>query len=63
MIRSDRFARVETVTWFIELGVGLACLAAAVLALRSPRLRVAGIMLLVAGIAAAVHATTRLLSS
>ena len=51
---------METATWVIELGVGLACLVVASLALRNPRLRVIGILLLIAGIAAAGHATMQL---
>ena len=50
---------METVTWLIELGVGLARLVVGVLALRNPRLRLAGVVLLVAG-AAAAEATTQL---
>ena len=53
---------METATWVIELGVGLACLGVAGLALRNPRLRVIGILLLIAGLAAAGHATMRLVS-
>lgn len=52
---------METATWLIELGVGLACLVVAILALRNPRLRPAGVVLLVAGVAAAGHATTQLI--
>jgi hypothetical protein len=52
---------VETSTWVIELGVGLACLVVAGLALRNPRLHVVGILLLIAGIAAAGHAAIQLL--
>lgn len=52
---------METATWLIELGVGLACLVVAILALRNPRLRLAGVVLLVAGVAAAGHATTQLI--
>ncbi|MCI0637097.1 MAG: hypothetical protein L0206_24750 [Actinobacteria bacterium] len=44
----------------IELLIGLGCLAAAVPALRSARLRVFGALLLVAGAAAVVHALVRL---
>jgi hypothetical protein len=50
----------EAVTYTIELLVGLGCLAAAVPALRSTRLRVFGTLLLVAGAAAVVHALVRL---
>jgi len=51
---------VETATWVIELGVGLTCLLVAGLAVRNPRLRVIGVLLLIAGIAAAGHATIQL---
>jgi hypothetical protein len=54
-------AAVETVVWAIELGVGIACLAGAALALRHPRLRLVGAVLLVAGLAAAGHAVVQLL--
>jgi len=53
---------VETATWVIELGVGLACLAVGGLALRNPRLRLVGVVLLVAGAAAAAHAVFQLLA-
>jgi len=52
---------VETLTWAIELGVGIACLAVAALSLRHPRLRLVGAVLLVAGVAAAGHAVVQLL--
>ena len=51
----------ETATDVIELLVGLGCLAAAVPALRTRRLAWLGVVLLVAGTAAAVHAVARLL--
>ena len=51
---------METATWVIELGVGLACLVVAGLALRNPRLRLVGVVLLVAGVAAAAHAVFQL---
>jgi putative copper export protein len=51
---------VETATWVIELGVGLACLVAASIARRNQRLRAIGILLLIAGIAAAGHAAIQL---
>ncbi|MEZ0233673.1 MAG: hypothetical protein ACAH81_01845 [Actinomycetota bacterium] len=54
---------METATWVIELGVGLACLLVAGLAVRNPRLRVIGVLLLIAGIAAAGHATLQLVSN
>lgn len=51
----------ETTTDVIELLVGLGCLAAAVPALRTRRLVWLGVVLLVAGMAAAVHAMARML--
>jgi len=54
---------VETLTWVIELGVGLACLAIGALTWRNANLRIAGIVLIVAGVAATGHALVRLLSS
>jgi hypothetical protein len=54
---------VETATWVVELGVGIACLVIAALALRNPRLRVVGVMLVVAGVAAAGHAVWQLLTA
>ncbi len=54
---------METATWVIELGVGLACLVVAGLALRNPRLRVIGVLLLIAGIAATGHAAIQLARS
>jgi len=53
---------VEAATWVIELGVGLACLVVGALALRNPRLRLVGVVLLVAGAAAAAHAVSQLLA-
>jgi hypothetical protein len=53
---------VRTVTWLIELGVGLACLAIGVTALRSERLRFVGAVVTLAGLAAAVHAGIQLAS-
>ena len=47
-------------TWAVELGVGVACLAVAALALRHPRLRLVGAVLLVAGAVAAAHALFQL---
>lgn len=55
-------ALVQTATWLIELGVGLACLAVGAIALRNPRMRVVGVVLLIAGTAAAVHAASSLIS-
>ena len=54
---------VETVTWAVELGVGIACLAVAALALPHRRLRLVGAVLLVAGAAAAGHAAIQLVSN
>lgn len=54
---------MEAVTWVIELGVGLACLVVGWLAVRRPRLRVIGVVLLVAGVAAAGHALWQLLAN
>jgi uncharacterized membrane protein len=51
---------VQTVTWLIELGVGLACLAIGVTALRSERLRLVGAIATIAGLAAVVHAGIQL---
>lgn len=53
---------METATWVIELGVGLACLVVGALTLRTPRLRLVGVVLLVAGAAAAAHAVFQLLA-
>ena len=52
----------ETLTYGVELAVGLGCVAAAVPALRARRLRWLGALLLVAGCAAIVHAAFRLLT-
>lgn len=54
---------METVTWVIELGVGLACLVVAALALRHARLRLVGAVLLVGGLAAVLHAAIQLMGS
>lgn len=48
----------ETATYLTELGVGIACLAMAFAAWR--RSRAVGVILGVAGVAAAVHALVRL---
>lgn len=61
-LRQLGFALVDVVTWLIELGVGLGCIAGGVAAVRTGRLRVVGILLLVAGTAASVHAVVALLS-
>jgi len=50
----------QTVTDVIELAVGLGCVIAAVPALRPPRSRWLGVVLVAAGAAAAVHAAARL---
>jgi hypothetical protein len=52
----------RTLTYAIELAVGLACVAAALPALRTRRLRWLAIVLLAAGGAAIAHAAFRLLS-
>jgi hypothetical protein len=46
---------VETLTWVIELGVGVACLVIGIAAFRTGRLRIVGVVLVVAGVAAAAH--------
>lgn len=51
-----------TLTYAIELAVGLGCVAAAVPVLQTRRLRWLAIVLLVAGGAAIAHAAFRLLS-
>lgn len=53
-------AAVETAIWVIELGVGLACLVLGLSALRASRYRLVGIVLLIAGAAAAGHALFQL---
>ena len=50
----------ETATYAIELAVGVGCVVAAIPSLRRRGLRWLGAVLLVAGIAAIVHATIRL---
>lgn len=50
----------ETMTHAIELAVGLGCVIAAVPALGRRPLRWLGVVLLVAGVAAIVHAASRL---
>jgi hypothetical protein len=50
----------RTVTYAIELAVGLGCCAAAVPALRQRQVRWLGVVLLVAGAAAIAHAASRL---
>jgi uncharacterized membrane protein HdeD (DUF308 family) len=47
---------MDTVTGLVELGVGSACLAIGAIAVRARRLAV-GVALLVAGLAAAGHAS------
>lgn len=57
-----RLLRVgDVVTYAIELAVGLGCVIGSVPALGHPRLRWFGVVLLVAGIAAVVHALVELL--
>jgi len=53
---------VETVTWAIELGVGLACLVVGSAAIRRQRLRIVGVVLVVAGLAAGGHAIAQLIA-
>ena len=55
-----RSAVVETATWLVELGVGIACLVIGVMTLSGSRLRVVGVLLVIAGLAAVGHATVRL---
>jgi hypothetical protein len=52
----------RTLSYAIELAVGLGCVVAAVAALRTRRLRWLGVVLLIAGAAAIAHAVFRLLS-
>ena len=40
--------------------MGIGCLAGGIVAIRTPRLRVVGVVLLVAGAAASIHAVTSL---
>ena len=51
---------METAIWMIELLVGLACLVLGMSALRTVRYRLIGVVLLVAGVAAAGHALIQL---
>jgi hypothetical protein len=51
-----------TLTYAIELAVGLGCVVAAVASLRVRRLRWLGVVLLVAGAAAIAHAAIQLLT-
>lgn len=51
---------MQAAIWVIELGVGLACLAGGVMVFRTQRMRVVGILLVLAGGAAAGHAVVRL---
>ncbi|HVF08307.1 MAG TPA: hypothetical protein VNC60_07010 [Actinomycetota bacterium] len=53
-------ADVETATWLVELGVGIACLALGAGAWRAGRSRIVGAVLIVAGLAAAIHALVQL---
>jgi uncharacterized membrane protein len=50
----------DALTYAIEVGVGLACLASAIGLRRSSRLRWLGILLAVAGLAAIVHGVAEL---
>lgn len=52
----------RALTYVVELLVGLGCLAAGVATLRGSRTRWLGVLLLVAGVAATVHALVELLS-
>jgi hypothetical protein len=51
---------MDVLTWVIELGVGVACLVIGTAAIRGSRLRVAGIVLVIAGLAASGHALIQL---
>ena len=51
----------RALTYVVELLVGLGCLVAAAATLRDSRLRWIGVVLLVAGVAAIVHALVELL--
>ena len=51
---------METAIWVIELLVGLACLVLGMSALRTVRYRPIGVVLLLAGAAAAGHALIQL---
>ncbi|HEY7763015.1 MAG TPA: hypothetical protein VIC52_08375 [Actinomycetota bacterium] len=51
---------METAVWVIELLVGLACLVLGMSALRTVRYRLIGVVLLLAGAAAAGHALIQL---
>ena len=50
----------QTLTYVTELLVGLGCLVAAVATARGPRLRWLALVLVVAGVAAIVHAVVEL---
>ena len=52
----------RTVTYVVELLVGLGCVIAGAASLRGSRTRWLGVVLLVAGVAAIVHALAELLS-
>lgn len=54
---------METVIWLVELAVGLACLAVGGASMRVPSFRVAGIIVIVAGVAATLHAMGSLVAS
>jgi hypothetical protein len=51
---------MDEVTWIIELGVGIGCLAGGVAALRVPSLRIVGVIALAGGAAAVIHAIAAL---
>jgi len=52
----------ETLTYFIELAVGLGCVVAAVPMARTPRSRWLSAVLAVAGLTAIAHAVSRLVA-
>ena len=58
---ADCLGMTEAVTYVIELAVGLGCLVAGAASLRQARLRLLGVLLLMAGAASAAHALARLL--
>ena len=55
-----RVAGMDEVMWIIELGVGVGCLAGGVAAVRVPSPRIVGVIALVGGAAAAIHAIAAL---
>jgi hypothetical protein len=56
-------AAVDAVTWVIELGVGIACLAIGVVAIRRGHRHLTGAVLVTAGAIAAGHASLMLVRS